>query len=83
MTPEERTKIIENYAYRFVNDLDSMDWKERDRLIDNYACRIVNDMDSKDLCRIVAEYIINDFENETDEYVITTIKDNYPDLFDE
>ena len=54
--------------------------EERDKLIDNYAWRVVDDMDIKDLCRIVAESIVHDFDTESDEYVIEVVNDYYPDL---
>ena len=54
--------------------------EERDKLIDNYAWRVVDDMDVKDLCRIVAESIVHDFDTESDDYVLEVIKDYYPDL---
>ena len=54
--------------------------EERDKLIDAYAWRVVDDMDIKDLCRIVAEMVAQDFETESDEYVIEQVKEYYPDL---
>lgn len=56
--------------------------QERDQLIDDYAWRVVDGMDVKDLCRIVAESIVSDFDNESDEYVVETIKEYYPDLLE-
>ena len=57
--------------------------EERDELIDTYAWRIVDGMDVKDLCHIVADMIVRDFETETDEYVIDQIKEYYPDLLED
>lgn len=57
--------------------------KERDALIDNYAWRVVDDMDIKDLCRIVADTIVQDFESESDSYLIKQVKEYYPDLLEE
>ena len=57
--------------------------EERDRLIDDYAWRVVDDMDIKDLCRIVAEMIVQDFESHSDEYIIEQITEYYPDLLQE
>ena len=57
--------------------------EERDRLIDDYAWRVVDDMDIKDLCRIVAEMIVQDFESQSDEYIIEQITEYYPDLLQE
>lgn len=58
----------------------NMTIKERDQLIDDYAQRVVDDMDIKDLCRIVANMVAQDFENESDEYVIEQVKEHYPEL---
>ena len=57
--------------------------EELDKLIDAYAWRVVDDMDLKDLCAFAADVIAHDFETETDEYVIETIKDSYPDLLND
>ena len=57
--------------------------EERDKLIDNYAWRVVDDIDIKDLCSLVADTIARDFETESDEYVIETVKELYPDLLEE
>ena len=56
---------------------------QRDELIDAYAWRVVDDMDLKTLCQWCAETIAHDFDTETDEYVIETINDYYPDLVKE
>ena len=57
--------------------------EERDKLIDDYAWRVVDDMDIKDLCRIVADMVVHDFETESDEYVIEQVKEYYPDLLED
>ena len=57
--------------------------EERDNLIDNYTWRVVDDMDIKDLCRIVADMVAQDFENESDEYLIDQVKEYYPDLLED
>ena len=60
-----------------------MTTEERDKIIDDYAWRVVDDMDIKDLCHIVAEMIVHDFENESDDYVIEQVKEYYPDLLED
>ena len=60
-----------------------MTTEELDKLIDNYAWRVVDDMDIKDLCRIVADSIVHDFDNESEEYIVNQIKEYYPDLLED
>ena len=57
--------------------------EQRDKLIDDYAWRCVDDMDIKDMCRILAQQIVHDFDTESDEYVVNQIKEFYPDLIDD
>ena len=57
--------------------------EELDKLVNEYAMRVVDDMDLKDLCAFAVDVIANDFETETEEYVIETIKNYYPDLLND
>ena len=56
---------------------------ERDDLIEAYALRVVDDMDLKTLCRFATDMIINDFDTQSDEYVIEQVKEYYPDLLED
>jgi hypothetical protein len=60
-----------------------MTFEELDKLINAYAWRVVDDMDLKDLCAFAADVIAHDFKTETEEYVIETIKNYYPDLLND
>ena len=57
--------------------------EELDKLVDAYAWRVVDDMDLKDLRAFAVDVIANDFETETEEYIIETIKDYYPELLND
>ena len=57
--------------------------EELDKLVNEYAMRVVDDMDLKDLCAFAVDVIANDFETETEEYIIETIKNYYPDLLND
>ena len=57
--------------------------KELDELINKYAWRCVENMKIKDIHAELVRLIAYEFVEESDEYVIEVIRDNYPDLFEE
>ena len=60
-----------------------MTLEERNKLINDYALCVVNDMDIEELCRYVADVIVQDFETISDENLIEQVKDYYPELLNE
>ena len=60
-----------------------MTLEERNKLINAYALCVVNDMDIEELCRYVADVIVQDFETISDENLIEQVKDYYPELLNE
>ena len=54
--------------------------EERDELINSYSWQVVDDMDLKTLCQLMAEQIAANFDNYTDEEIISEVTEYYPHL---
>ena len=53
------------------------------KLIEAYAKRCVEDMDMDELCTFAQNTIEDELDQCTNQYVIDTINDYYPDLIDD
>lgn len=60
-----------------------MTTEELNDLIKEYAERVVDDMSLDTLCIFAADVIVHDFNNESEEYVLETIQNVYPELIEE
>ena len=60
-----------------------MTTEELKNLVEEYAERVVDDMSLKDLCIFAVDIIFHDFVNESEEYILETIQDTYPELLED
>jgi hypothetical protein len=54
----------------------------RDELISNYVDRVLENMSTKDLLRIVGDQLEENFNDYTDEELISEVQEYYPDLIE-
>ena len=54
----------------------------RNELISNYVDRVLENMSTKDLLRIVGDQLEENFNDYTDEELISEVQEYYPDLIE-
>ncbi len=54
--------------------------EKRENLIDKYANKYIDDMDMKTLYQFAYDMLVDELENETDNDLINTIENIYPEL---